>query len=162
MTEETPTDSDEPAPKKGKMGLIIGLVLALVAGGGSFFAIYSGMILAPESAEQAASEHEETEPLPAISFVPIEPIVVTVGRGGSRQLKFRAQLEVAPERTDDVALLMPRILDVLNGYLRAVDLVDLENPAALIKLRAQMLRRIQIVTGEGHVRDLLITEFVFT
>jgi len=31
MTEEALTDSDEPATKKGKMGLIIGLILALIA-----------------------------------------------------------------------------------------------------------------------------------
>ena len=55
---------------------------------------------------------------------------------------------------------MPRVLDTLNTYLRAVDVADLENPAALAKLRAQMLRRVQVVTGEGRVRDLLVTEFV--
>jgi flagellar FliL protein len=60
----------------------------------------------------------------------------------------------------EVAMLKPRILDVLNGYLRAVDPAELEDPAALVRLRAQMLRRIQIVTGEGRVRDLLVTEFV--
>ena len=56
--------------------------------------------------------------------------------------------------------LMPRVLDVLNTYLRAVEVRDLEEPAALARLRAQMLRRIQVVTGEGRVRDLLIAEFV--
>ena len=55
---------------------------------------------------------------------------------------------------------MPRILDVLNTYLRAVEVRDLEQPASLARLRAQMLRRVQVVTGEGRVRDLLITEFV--
>ena len=59
-----------------------------------------------------------------------------------------------------MTLLLPRIVDVMNGYLRALDAAELENPAALVRLRAQMLRRIQIVTGEGRVRDLLITEFV--
>ena len=52
------------------------------------------------------------------------------------------------------------ILDVLNGYLRAVEMRELEDPSALVRLRAQMLRRVQIVTGEGRVRDLLVTEFV--
>lgn len=151
-----------PSTKKSKLGLIVGLVLALAGGGGAFYAIYSGMILAPEGEHAQVAEHEATEPLPAISFVQIEPIVVTVGRASSRQLRFRAELEVVPERNEDVAVLMPRILDVLNGYLRAVDLAELENPASLIKLRAQMLRRIQIVTGPGHVLDLLITEFVFS
>jgi flagellar protein FliL len=55
---------------------------------------------------------------------------------------------------------MPRIVDVLNGYLRAVEVREFEDPAALVRLRAQMLRRVQIVTGEGRVRDLLVTEFV--
>ena len=37
---------------------------------------------------------------------------------------------------------------------------ELEDPAALVRIRAHLLRRIQIVTGEGRVRDLLISEFV--
>lgn len=162
MADGTIAQTQQATKKKGKLGLIFGLALALIGGGGAFFAIYYGLLLAPEASVEAAPGHAATEPLPEISFVPIDPIVVTVGSAGSRQLRFRAELEVDPERTDDVTLLMPRILDVLNGYLRAVDLAELENPASLIKLRAQMLRRIQIVTGAGHVRDLLITEFVFS
>ncbi|RLJ41178.1 flagellar FliL protein [Litoreibacter meonggei] len=162
MADDTTIEPQEESKKTSKMGLVIGLILALAGGGGAFFAIYSGLVFAPGAIQETKATHEETEPLPAISFVPISPIVVTVGRAGSRQLRFRAELEVDPERTEDVSLLMPRILDVLNGYLRAVDLAELENPASLIKLRAQMLRRVQIVTGSGHVRDLLITEFVFS
>jgi flagellar FliL protein len=29
-----------------------------------------------------------------------------------------------------------------------------------VRLRGQMLRRVQLVVGDGMVRDLLITEFV--
>ncbi|MFL9503735.1 flagellar basal body-associated FliL family protein [Rhodopseudomonas palustris] len=39
-------------------------------------------------------------------------------------------------------------------------MAEIEDPSAMARLRAQMLRRVQIVTGEGRVRDLLITEFV--
>lgn len=56
--------------------------------------------------------------------------------------------------------LLPRVVDTLNTYLRAVDVADLAAPAMAVKIRAQMLRRVQIVTGEGRVRDLLISEFV--
>ena len=52
------------------------------------------------------------------------------------------------------------MVDTLNTYLRAVDVADLAAPAMAVKIRAQMLRRVQIVTGEGRVRDLLISEFV--
>jgi flagellar protein FliL len=96
-----------------------------------------------------------------VAFVPVDPLIISLGEGGSGQhLRFAATLEVAPEHEDEVVLLKPRIIDVLNGYLRAVEVARLEDPAALIQLRAQMLRRIQIVTGEGRVRDLLVTEFV--
>ena len=52
-------------------------------------------------------------------------------------------------------------MDVLNIYLRALDPHELQEPAALLRLRAQMLRRVQIVTGPGMVNDLLVMEFVF-
>jgi len=55
---------------------------------------------------------------------------------------------------------MPWIQDVLNTYLRAVSETDLESPAMLDRLRAQMLHRVQVVSGEGLVRDFLISEFV--
>ncbi len=162
-------EAQESAPKKkSKLPLLIGLVLMLALGGGGFFAVYSGMILAPdpsgnETTDGAASESEDVEilPLPTIAFVPLDPLVINLGSGrDSYHLRFRAQLEVAPEYEAEVTAVLPRVLDVLNGYLRAVSLEDLQNPASLTKLRAQMLRRIKIVTGEGRVRDLLVMEFV--
>ncbi|MDJ0627407.1 MAG: flagellar basal body-associated FliL family protein [Rhodobacter sp.] len=158
-TEET----QESVPKKrSKLPLIVGLVLALVLGGGGFFAVYSGMILGA-GGEHAEDDHApaKAEPLPEVAFVPLDPLVINLGKGASsRHLKFRAQLEVNPSYQSKVAALLPRVLDVLNGYLRAVSITDLEEPTALIRLRAQMLRRVQMVTGEGYVRDLLIMEFV--
>jgi flagellar FliL protein len=150
----------EPPPKTSlRRPLLIGLVAALLLGGGTFYATYSGL-LAGNGAKHGA-EGEEAVPLPDIAFVPIEQMVLSLGpAAASKYLRFTASLEVASTYADEVTLLMPRILDVLNGYLRAVDSTDLEDPAALVRLRAQMLRRIQIVTGEGRVRDLLVTEFV--
>lgn len=160
------TGAGEEAPKKkGKRGLLIGLVLALALGGGGFFAVYSGMILGSDHAAESA--HEDTgeviEDLAPISFVALEPLVISIGQGSTaRHLRFRAELEVTPGSETDVTKLTPRVMDVLNSYLRAVAVSDLEDPSALISLRAQMLRRIQLVTGEGRVRDLLIMEFVLS
>ena len=55
---------------------------------------------------------------------------------------------------------MPRVVDVLNSYLRALEIDDLRGNAALVRLRAQMLRRVQTVIGRDRVNDLLIMEFV--
>ena len=155
---EAPQDA-EPKKKKSKLPLILGLVLALVLGGGGFYSTWSGMLFGAPEAEHA--EEEKPGPLPDIAFVPVETVVISLGQGGeASHLKFTSQLEVAKSYADEVTVLMPRILDVLNSYLRAVAITDLEDPTAMARLRAQMLRRVQIVTGEGRVRDLLVTEFV--
>lgn len=161
---EQPIEGEEEAPKKkSKKGLIIGLVLALVLGGGGFFAVYSGMILAPEPESMSQEDEPEADmlELPKVAYVELDPLVISLGNvGHSKHLRFRASLEVVPDHASDVEGVKPRVIDVLNSYLRAVEISELEDPSALVTLRAQMLRRIQLVTGEGRVRDLLILEFV--
>ncbi len=163
MTDVADIADAEPVAKKGKLGLILGLVGALALGGGGFYAIYAGYF-DPASlfggGHGAASDSHEI-PVTDVAFVPMEPIMISLPPGSSsKHLRFTGQLEVAPGSAAEVAALMPRVLDVLNTYLRAVQARDLEDPAALARLRAQMLRRIQVVIGDGQVRDLLITEFV--
>ena len=50
MADEDETEVEEPK-KKSKLPMILGVVLALSLGGGGFFAVYSGLILAPAPAE---------------------------------------------------------------------------------------------------------------
>jgi flagellar FliL protein len=172
MTDAVDLAGTEPAAKpRGKLGLVIGLVLSLALGGGGFYAVWSGLF-DPTAllggggggghGAQHGSEHAAAEAVVGdVAFVAMEPIMISLPPGSSaRHLRFAGQLEVAPDNAGAVAALMPRVLDVLNTYLRAVEVRDLEDPAALARLRAQMLRRIQVVTGEAQVRDLLVTEFV--
>ncbi len=166
MAEDIADDiaGDEVAPRKGsRLPLILGLILAILGGGGGFMAVQTGLIGVVSRAEAVPAQKEPAaaEPLPPIAFVPLDPFVISLAPSAeSSHLRFNAQLEVDPAYTDEVAELKPRILDVLNGYLRAVAVEDLQDPAALSRLRAQMLRRVQVVVGEGRVRDLLIMEFV--
>ncbi|SDE59237.1 flagellar basal body-associated FliL family protein [Rhodobacter capsulatus] len=160
---EPEAEGEEAPKKKSKLPILIGLVLMLLLGGGAFYAVYSGMILAPAhpgGAEAAAEEEHPEKTEPQIAFVALDPMVISLTEGKARHLRFSAQLEVPLPRQKEVELLKPRVMDVLNGFLRAVEVTDLEDPAALLRLRAQMLRRVQIVVGEGMVNDLLVIEFV--
>jgi len=151
------TPPDAVPKRKSKLPLVLAVLGALVVGGLGFFATYNGLLFG--HAEKKAEGH--VADMPDIAFVPVDPLVISLPLGaGSKHLRFSSQLEVTSAHAPEVALLMPRILDVLNGYLRAIEAKDLEDPSALVRLRAQMLRRVQIVTGEGRVRDLLVTEFV--
>lgn len=172
MAEDEAPETGE-TKKKSKLPLLIGLVLLLVGGGGGFYATYSGLLFGSPEADAAGhgsaakggghggGHGESPGALPDVAFVPVNPLVISLGPASrATHLRFASQLEVVPSYEAEVALLMPRILDVLNGFLRAVEVSQIEDPAALVRLRAQMLRRIQVVTGEGRVRDLLVTEFV--
>ena len=150
-----------PASRRGKLlPVLIGVGGALALGAGSFAAVYTGMLdgfLAKGDEVAAAGP----PPVVNVGFVALEPITVSLAPGGAhRHLRFRAELEIVESERAAVELLRPRILDTLNGYLRALEPDQFEQPATLAFLRAQMLRRIGIVVGEGRVRDLLVLEFV--
>ncbi len=150
----------EPPAKRSRLPLVIGLVLALVGAGAGFAVIRFGLVGGADVAE-VTDESPRIEPLRAAVFLPLEPLTINLpDPSGRRFLRFVAQLEVDPAHAAEVEAVMPRIVDVLNGYLRAIPVSDFEDPAALLRLRAQMLRRIQVVVGEGRVRDLLIMEFI--
>lgn len=155
---------DEEAPKKGsKLPLIIGVVLAIAGGAGAFFATNMGLLpFGPQP--EMAKEDEEEEPLLVtedVAFVLLDPINITLPPGSNRSLlRLTVQLDVAPQNAAAIDAIKPRITDILNSYLRAVQIADLETPSALLRLRTQMLHRVQVVAGPGIVRDLLITEFI--
>lgn len=149
--------------KKSRMPLILGVLFAILGSAGGYFAVKMGFIGGHPAAEAKAEEmHGDLlAPLPPVAFVALDPLIINMPNQSGRQfLRFTAQLEVPLAYLVEVEAIKPRIVDVLNGYLRAVEMTDLEDPTVLLRLRAQMLRRVQVVTGEGRVRDLLIMEFV--
>lgn len=163
MAEEEPTEADEE--KKSIKYLIISFIFVLLGSAGGFYAGWSGTILA--GTESKAIAHNEApaqkNTRPQVAFVAIDPLTISLRNAGPpKHLRFRAQLEVPTEKAEDVQFLLPRVVDILNGYLRALEPSDIEDAAALSRIRAQMLRRIQIVTGEQNVNSLLIVEFVIT
>lgn len=161
--------AEDPPRKKPKWPMIIGLVLALAGGGGGFFAVYSGMILGggEDHAEAGADGHDDGKKhagkmeMPDVAFVPLEPMLISLPSGGGpRHLRFTAQLEVPSAAESEVQTLLPRVVDVFNSYLRAVEIADLEQPTALLKYRSHLLRRAQLVLGDERVNNLLVMEFV--
>lgn len=150
-------------PKKGKLGMILALLLSLVAGAGGFYAAFSGMIPLGQSSEIEAEggDQETLKPLGNAVYIELDPLVVNIRSSSKYQLlKFVGQLEVKPEHASDIEQIKPRLMDVMNTYLNALEAARFEDPIALIKLRAQLLRRLQVISGDGRIEDLLIMEFI--
>ena len=146
---------EDVEPKFSKSGLLVGLVLAVVGGGAGFFMTSSGLLNSSgATASPTITEH-------GFEFVPIDPITVPIGRPSEQRfLRFRAELEVQKGHATSVQAMMPRVVDVLNTYLRSITMADLEDPASMLTLRGQMRRRVDLVVGGDKVNDLLVMEFV--
>lgn len=168
---DAPGEQGSTGKKSGKLPLILGVILALAGGGGGYVAVSQGLIFdADEPAAEAADAAGSDGSAPAmydgqtaedIRFVELSPLVVSLGAdAGARHLRFKAAIETLPGAEADVAALEPRILDVMNGYLRALKPGDIEAQDALFVIRAQLTRRLQLVLGEDRMRDLLVMEFV--
>ena len=165
----------EPAGERhgGWKLLAVASLLALAIGGGVFYGVRSGTLPLPvperwlgELAGKGADGAPEAAAAATAAYSPgayvhLEPFVVSLGREASaNHLKVSLVIEVTPGREGEVEAAKPRVLDVLNVFLRAVDERGFEVPRSMERLRAQMLRRVQLVSPEGAVRDVLIQEFV--
>ena len=166
------TDGEAP-PKRTSRPLLLMLPAVLLLGGGSFYAVYSGLVALPFLDQGGAEEAGEAGSEPSLgpggggrgavesAYVALEPLVIALGpEASARHLKLAVEIETSPGERDAVAAVTPRIADVLNTFLRAIDESDIAEPHAMIRLRAQMLRRVRLVAPPGAVRDLLIQEFV--
>lgn len=162
MSEEQ-VETDAPKKKGGFKAVLIALVLALVSGGGVGYAVYAKLIpidaLLKPSKKEAAVEHHEDDR--NYVYVEIPKIILSLGKGRQvRHLSATLHLETEPAHVPILEVAMPRVQDAIGTYLRAVDESDLEDPAALVRLRALLLHRIRLVVGRENVSDLLISEFI--
>lgn len=154
MAELNQTQPNQPKPWKP---WIVGAALGVVSAGASFAATYTDLLEKITAHRPAASE------LADIAFLPIDSLVISLGPAAqNRHLRLTTQLEVKSAKLAEAAALMPRILDTMNTYLRAISVAELEDPGALLHIRLQLLHRIQVVVGEDRVSDLLITEFLLS
>ena len=160
-------EQTEEQPEK-KPGLVKTLMSGLIAAGMMGGAVAGVVFFLPSEEGQcdveiAAGDHGEplTKSYKEVAFVNLEPLVVSLGPNAKAEyLKISISVETSYDHVSDAEHLSPRFRDVLNTYLRAVDESDLVEPAAMTRLRAQMLRRLQVVASSEIVSDLLITDFI--
>lgn len=178
------------APKKKKLPLlfiIIPAALVVLGGGGgaAFFLLKpkpaeaaqgeDGHAAAPKKAEKGGGHGggKEGEADPAlgkisagpdgVTFYTLPDMVVNIQSADGRPtfLKLRLTLE-----TKDAALAshlqseMPRMQDMFQGFLRELRPEDLAGSAGTYQLRAEILRRVNLIAAPGKVDAVLIEEML--
>lgn len=156
-----PADGAEGGKKRfsGKKLLIIlvPIVLLAIGGGAAWFFGFLG----------GEEKHEEVEapppPPPPTTLYNLPDLLVNLSlaqRGRGNFIKLTASIEVVEADIPEFEDAMPRIIDTFVTYLRELRPEDLRGSVGLMRLREEMLVRVQAAARPARVTDVLFREML--
>ncbi|HEY0281438.1 MAG TPA: flagellar basal body-associated FliL family protein [Rhizomicrobium sp.] len=137
------------------------LALLLGSGAGLYFFVSNGSGNS-ESAKLAAMPQFPATP-PRMVYHDVPDLIVNIQNadGSSAYLKLSVSLELYSEaEKPGLQALMPRIVDQFQGYLRELRVDDIKGSAGIMRLKEEMLRRINVAAAPYRVRDVLLKEMI--
>ena len=162
--------AEDDAPKKQKTSgkkLVLFVVLPLLlvlAGGGAaaYFFLFAG---GAEQTEEAAGDGEAggDERSKEVVFYDLPEMLVNLNTGGKQNnyLKIRVSLELDdPAAVPVLETVLPRVIDNFQIYLRELRLEDLNGSAGLMRLKEELLIRVNTAAGDIHINDVLFREML--
>jgi flagellar FliL protein len=136
----------------GALALLIGL------GGGGYYLLSSG-----GGATQGAGDNGKPIVPPQVGYYDVPDVIVNIqtADGSPAYLKLGVALELdnAAEKAG-IQPLMPRIVDQFQGYLRELRVEDLRGSAGVMRLKEELLRRVNVAAAPYQVRDVLLKEMI--
>ena len=153
--------------KKLVLFIALPLLLVLIGGGvGAFFMLSGGDEPAGEHGEASADgEHGEKGKKSGgeIVFYDLPEMLVNLNSGGKRAsyLKITVALELEDATmVPKLEKIMPRVVHNFQVYLRELCLEDLKGSAGLLRLKEELLIRVQRAAGVVKVNDVLFKEML--
>ena len=163
----------EAAPKQGFVKKLLGnkkllmlagsglLALLLGTGAGLYFFVFSGSGESENANVAAAPQFPATPPQIAYHDVPDLIVNIQNSDGSPAYLKLSVALELySADEKAGLQALMPRIVDQFQGYLRELRVDDIKGSAGIMRLKEEMLRRINAAAAPYRVRDVLLKEMI--
>ena len=166
-TEAEPSEAaeGEAPPKKRRLSgkkLVLFVALPVLLLGGSGTGAYFMGFLDPLLGIAQVGTAAEQEQLPSYYYEMPEMLVnLTSTNKKPAYLKLRLDLELADkESADKVEVMLPRIVDSFQVYLRALRIEDLQGSAGLYRLRQELLSRVSMSVANVEIRDVLFKEML--
>ena len=128
------------------------------AGAGAYFLGFFG----GESSEHAEAEDTKDEAEKTV-FYEVPEILVNLNSTGRKEtyLKIRISLELEnAEAQAAIEPLMPRVIDSFQVFLREMRVEDISGSAGMIRLKEEMLQRINLSVAPLKVKDVLFKEML--
>jgi len=153
-------------PLMQKLIVVGGLVVVLGGGGAAYY--FLGGAPAEEHGEAATAEagHGASSPdLPSehATFFDVPDIVVNIQTADSTPayLKLAVSLELdSAEARAAIEPVMPRVVDQFQTYLRELRVDDVRGSMGVMRLKEELLRRVNLAAAPTPVRDVLLKEMI--
>ena len=143
--------------------LVLFIVLPIFVIGAGAAGVYFSGFADPYLGIEKSAEEEDTAPLKTAVFFDMPEMLVNLNSSGRRTnfLKINISLELEEESDiKNLEILMPRIVDGFQVYLRELRVEDLRGSAGMYRLREDLLRRINEVARPVRINDILFKEML--
>ncbi len=162
MAEEEKAATAEAGGGKPKSKMMLLIIIAVVVLGGGIGGYF--LLLAPKKDK---GEHAEVEKK-VTAFLDIKDMMIGMSPdtaqptiGGARMMKLHVALEVADAKElPAIQALQPRIEDIFQVYLREMRPVDLQGSAAILRLKEELLHRVNLAVQPKKIDAVLIKELL--
>ena len=162
-TDEESGGSKRRSGKKIVLFFVLPVVLIIGLGAGAYFMGFLDSFFGPK-VDPAVAEKARLEELRAKAvFFDLPELLVNLNAPGGRTnfLKISISLELPGEADiQRLEIVMPRIVDSFQVYLRELRVADLKGSAGIYRLREDLLRRVNEATRPVKINDVLFKEIL--
>jgi flagellar FliL protein len=156
---EAPVRARRLPGKKLVLFIALPMLLIALAGAGVYFSGLADSLIGAEEDEDELLTEAEGSPF----YYDIPEMLVNLNSSGRRTgyLKLSVSVEVGSEEdAGQLEMVLPRIVDSFQVYLRELRVEDLSGSAGLQRLREELLIRVSNAAAPTVVRDILFREML--
>ncbi|HUO93320.1 MAG TPA: flagellar basal body-associated FliL family protein [Rhizomicrobium sp.] len=165
------SDGEGAGGAKGLLGRFSKKMLIIAGGGAAALLLLLGvginfLFFSSSDADKPKMVGNVVLPVvpPQVVFYDMPDLVVNIqsaDTGAPAYLKLSVALELAaPEEKPGIQALMPRIVDQFQSYLRELRIDDLHGSAGVLRVKEELLRRVNAAAAPYPVRDVLLKEMI--
>jgi flagellar protein FliL len=149
-------------PLKQKLMAATALTALLGAiGGGAYFVLLAPA--PPAVAEAGAKPNAPDLPPPQTAYFDVPDIIVNLQTPDSTPAYLKLSVALELDKAEDKAAIepvLPRVVDQFQTYLRELRVEDLRGSAGVMRLKEELLRRVNLAVAPTPVRDVLLKEMI--
>ncbi len=139
------------------------LVFVLGGSAGAYLFLSGGKDDAVQHDKTAHAEPAAPIVPPKVAFYDMPDVVVNIQSqdGSPAYLKLSVALELqSADEVPGLKTLMPRVVDQFQGYLRELRVDDLRGSQSVMRLKEELLRRVNAAAAPYRVHDVLLKEMI--